>query len=402
MRLLFVTCAVPYPPLTGNGLIGLHHIRYLAAHHTVDLISFKRRKNPNELADLTRWCNNIELVDQSPRWRVLINMLIGLTRDEPLGVFRYKSSKMTRVVNWRLTNAAYDVVLYQGLQTSQYLPNWYHGTTGSVLEDPPALTSQRLLPLCPWYARPLAWNRIGRQKRYEGRYAGRFDRVILVNEDDAINYKNIHNEASLDWVPVGIDTNAFSLSHEIRRRDGMIVISGNMQRRPNVEGVRYFCKKVFPLICERVPSATLWLVGANPARSIREFSRDSRIRVTGFVPDVRDYLQQAMVSVCPIQLRIGTQTKILEALACGTPVVTSRAGNHGIRGVSGEHLFVADEPAEFASRVVSLLRGERWSEFSLNGRRLVEDNFTWEKSGAKLEQILEQLVATTRRDLIRQ
>jgi glycosyltransferase involved in cell wall biosynthesis len=400
MRLLVVTFSVPYPPLTGNGLIGLHHIRHLAAHHTLDLISFKRSDNSNELADLPGLCNNIELIERPPRWRVLTNLLIGVTRDAPLGVFRFRSDKMTSAVNWRLTNGAYDVVVYQGLQMSQYLPNWYQGASVSILEDPPALRSQRMLPLCPWYVRPLIWSRIGRQKRYERRYAGRFDRVILVNKDDSVDYKSTHKEATLDWVPAGIDINAFGPSHEIPRRDSMIVISGNMQSRPNVEGVRYFCRKVFPLICERVPSATLWLVGANPVRAIRELKKDPRIKITGFVPDVRQYLQQATVSVCPVQLKIGIQTKILEALACGTPVVTSSAGNHGICGISGEHLYVADEPTEFADRVVSLLRRERWSYFSLNGRRLVEDHFTWEKSALKLEQILEQLVATSKRDLV--
>jgi len=402
MRLLFVAFYVPYPPLTGNGLPGLHHIRHLATRHTVDLIAFKRMNNPNELADLPRCCNSIELIEPPPRWRAFTNVLIGATQDAPLGVFRSRSAKMTSVVNWRLTTAAYDVVVYQGLQMAQHVPNWHQGASVWILEDPPALTSQRMLPMCPWYVRPLFWSRAGRLKRYEGRYAGRFDRVILVNEDDCKKYKSTHKEAKLDWVPVGIDINAFSPSHEIPRQDAMIVISGNMQRRPNVEGVRYFCREVFPLICARVPSATLWLVGAKPVRAIRELNRDSRIKVTGFVPDVRHYLRQATVSVCPVQLRIGTQTKVLEALACGTPVVTSSAGNHGIRGVSGEHLYVADEPAEFADRVVSLLRRERWSEFSLNGRRLVEDNFTWEKSAVKLEQILEQLVATSRSELVHQ
>ena len=182
----------------------------------------------------------------------------------------------------------------------------------------------------------------------------------------------------------------------------MIVITGNMFHTPTVDAVEFFCNKVFPLICKREPSVTLWLVGDSPVRRVRKWTRNSRIKVTGFVPDIRNYLRQAMVSVCPIRLRIGTQTKILEALACGTPVVTSSAGNHGIGAVSGEHLYVADDPVDFADKTVALLRGERWSEFSRNGRRFVEDNFTWEKSVMKLEQILEQLVATTRKDLVRQ
>jgi len=87
-------------------------------------------------------------------------------------------------------------------------------------------------------------------------------------------------------------------------------------------------------------------------------------------------------------------------LACGVPVVTSSAGNHGIGATSGEHLYVADDPAEFADKIVALLKGEKWSELSQSGRRFVENNFTWAKSALKLEQILEHLITPTINDLV--
>ena len=251
----------------------------------------------------------------------------------------------------------------------------------------------------PWYARALVRRMIGRHNRYERQQASRFDRIIFVNGQDCRDYQGVLSNAKLDWVSSGIDEGACCSSEEIPRRDGMIVITGTMNHRPNVDGIEYFCREVFPLICKRQPSATLWLIGTNPVRSVRKWSRNPRIKVTGYVPDLRPYLRQAMVSVCPIRLRIGNQNKILEALACGTPVVTTSAGNHGFGGVSGEHLYVADDPLEFAGKVVALLKGERWSELSQNGRRFALENFSWEKSTAKLEQILEQLVAMSRRDV---
>ena len=98
------------------------------------------------------------------------------------------------------------------------------------------------------------------------------------------------------------------------------------------------------------------------------------------------------MSVCPVRLRIGAQTKILEALACGTPVVTTSAGNYGIGAVPGQHLHVADDPEEFADRVVSLLSAEKWNELSHGGQGFVRDNFSWENSTAKLEQIMKRLM----------
>ena len=95
-----------------------------------------------------------------------------------------------------------------------------------------------------------------------------------------------------------------------------------------------------------------------------------------------------MVSVCPIRLGVGTQTKVLEAMSMGTPVVTTSDGNHGISGVSGVDLFVADSPTEIADRVVNLLRGNNWDKLSYNGRKFVTENFNWDLCSNKFESIL--------------
>ncbi len=380
-------------------MIALNHIRQLASqHHTIDLICFKSRKNPTDLGDLPHCCNRIDLIDRPPRPRVLLNMLAGLIRDPHREVSRVRSAEMTRAVDRKLNEEKYDVVLFQLLQMAQFKPSGYQGRSMWCLEDPPVLKSWRSLPLCRWREKPLAWISAKRLKNYEAAHAVTFDRVILVNREDARDYKTLLNQDNVDWVPSGIDVDSFRPSAAISRREGMIVITGNMFHPPNVDGVEYFCREIFPLVCQRVPAATLWLVGAGPVSSIRKLTSDPRITVTGFVPDIRPYLQEAMVSACPIRLKIGTQTKVLEALACGTPVVTTPEGNHGIEATSGEHLYVARNPADFADQVVRLLATKVWSSISEKGRQFVEANFAWEKSAGKLEKILDELAADTTLD----
>ena len=270
MKVLIITYALPYPPLTGSALIALHHIKHLAAHHTVDLVSFKSRKNPDQLADLPRWCNSIELVDRPPHWRVLINMVMGIVRDPHPVVSRAKSGEMSKVVDRRLADARYDVVLFQ-MPMAQFRPNHYPGPTIWNLEEPQALKTQRMLPISSWYSRPWDWIRINRLKRWEKSQASLFDRVTVVNREDSREYESIVG-ARLDWVPSGIDADVFRPSPDIPRRDGMIVITGNMFHPPNINAVEFFCEEVFPLICKLVPSATLWLVGDRPARRVRKWA----------------------------------------------------------------------------------------------------------------------------------
>jgi polysaccharide biosynthesis protein PslH len=400
MRLLYLTPFVPYPPVTGSSMIALNHIEQLSLRHTVDLISFRNRENPEALGTLPRWCHDIQLVNRPPRWRSLLNTLTGVVRYIPIGVAAFGSEEMAALVSRRLAEVKYDAVIFQLAEMAQFQPDWFQGPSIWSLEDPPVLKYQRMLPLYPWYTKPLVWDRIARRQRYEKHRAGRFDCVVFVNEQDSRDYRNILPDADLDWVPSGIDVDAFRSAEEVARCRGMIVMTGNMFHRPNVDAVEYFCREVFPLICKRVQTATLWLVGARPVSAVRKWAKNSRIRITGFVPDISLYLSQAEVSVCPVRLRIGTQTKILEALACGTPVVTSSAGNHGIGAVSGEHLYVADDPADFADKVAGLLSGERWSELSQNGRRFVAQNFSWEKSTAKLEQVLGRFVGARTLDTV--
>jgi len=390
MKLLFVTPTYPYPPRTGNELIAFHHIKYLAPRHLIDLLSLTNG-NTSDRGELADWCNHIEMVALAP-WLSRLNQGVGLVADLPWQVAYYRSAKMAQMVNRKLANNTYDVVLFQLTLMAHYLPDRYPGATILSMEDPQVLKSQRWLTWESGFRRLLTRSRIAHLKRYELRHAPRFDRVLLLNESDVLDYRSLLPGAKLDWVPHGIDVDAFCPSAVVPRREGMIVITGNMYHPPNVDGIDYFCREIFPLIRRRVPSASLWLVGARPAAAVRKWAKDPQIKVTGFVPDIRPYLRQAMVSICPVRLKIGTQTKILEALACGTPVVTTSAGNNGVAAISGEQLYVADTPDKLAERVVELLNGNRWEALSQNGRRFVIENFTWEKSVTKLEKILSEVL----------
>jgi glycosyltransferase involved in cell wall biosynthesis len=391
MKLLYVTPSIPYPPLTGNRMIALNHIRMLGRRHEVDLISFGESE---ELGDLRRYCRDIVLVEQPAKWRSWMNMVNNLPERIPFGVARLRSAEMGRTVERSLRRVAYDAVIFQLSEMAAYRPDWFSGAAIWSLEDPPSLKYMRLLPYYPWYSRTIVKERIHRWRKFEKQQSRRFDCILFVNEEDAKDYRAAVPEARVDWVPSAIEAHTFQPPRGIRRREGMIVITGNMFHKPNIDAVDYFCSDIFPRVCQQVEAAHLWIVGSHPAAAVRKWAVHPRITVTGYVANMQEYLWQARVSVCPVRLRIGTQTKVLEALASGTPVVTSPAGNHGIAGVSGEHLFVADDPEEFSDRIVSLLKGYRWHEFSETGRRFVEQNFTWEKSTASLERILESLIGS--------
>ncbi|MBN1221230.1 MAG: glycosyltransferase [Anaerolineae bacterium] len=398
MKILFVTPNLPAKQ-SGSALIAYNYLKYLARNHSVDLISFCHKGNISS-TDLMNWCNQIELLDHPPRWEVILKMGLGLITDWPLPVSHYATPKAKKLINHYLYKNDYDVVIFQLTEMAQFKPQRYKGGAILSLENPRVVEYERMASIrrFSWYTRLWTDYERKRLRRYEQRHGRQFHRVLLINPSDIQDYQHLYTGINFDWVPYGIDTDFFSPISQIRQ-EGMIVITGNMNHPPNVDGVEYFCEHIFPIIRQQVPSANLWIIGANPVPAITRCAKNEQINVTGFVPDVRSYLSRAMVSVCPIRLKLGSQTKVLEALACGTPVVTTSAGNVGIGATSGKHLYVTDTPMEFADRVISLLNHENWGVISQYGRQFVVDHLAWEKCVIRLENILYQVIEETNAQL---
>lgn len=392
MKVLVITPSHVYPPVKGYQVMLCRHIEQLAARHSIDIIAFGDAAGKVSGIDpIKALCSSVEIIPL-PKWKIVFNLLRGLFSIEPLQVCLYRSKAMTEAVENRLRSSNYDAVVCQLTRTVQFLPQWYLGITLLNMVDPLVLNYSRSLVWQPWYLRTALKHEIARLRRYESRQTSRFERVLLISQADVLDYQALLREVNFEQVAYGIDTEYFQPDASIGRVPGMVVISGNMGYAPNVDGVKYFCREIFPLILARMPNAHLWLVGVRPSPAIKKLGNSKNVTVTGYVDDVRYYLHRAMVSVCPIRLNVGTQTKVLEALATGTPVVTTSAGNQGVGGESGCHLYVADSPLEISDHVVSLLSGDRGDVLSKNGRKFVQDNFQWTKSAEKLESILNELV----------
>jgi glycosyltransferase involved in cell wall biosynthesis len=153
----------------------------------------------------------------------------------------------------------------------------------------------------------------------------------------------------------------------------------------------YFLRAVFPFILAKKPRAKLCIVGPNPPRQARELGTGD-VTITGYVPDIRPYLARAAVAVCPMRLAVGTQNKIIEAMAMGVPVVSTSPGCTGLEVSAEEHLLVADEPAVFAERVVEVMEDSQLqARLARNGRGYVESHHDWKSIVRQLETIHAQV-----------
>jgi glycosyltransferase involved in cell wall biosynthesis len=151
---------------------------------------------------------------------------------------------------------------------------------------------------------------------------------------------------------------------------------GHFGHRPNVDGVVYFLKEVFPLVRRFIPGVKVFIAGAKPPTEIQGLAAGD-VDVMGYVPDIEPFFNGARVFVAPLRFGAGMKGKIGDALSYGLPVVTTSIGAEGMGVRHGQEAMIADEPAVFAEAVVDVYRdAELWQRLSDNGCIHVERNFS--------------------------
>ena len=385
LRLLVVTTELSSPPRTGSDVVALNTLQVLAGRHELHLVALVNDEPPRLPPGLF---TSTQFVRRS-LGRV-VRLARGVVTRRPFMVALGESAEMNRAVDARLRQTPFDAVVLFEWSAIQYCPPRIHPRVVANIEDPPTLKLERKQGLAvyrPWErARMVVSERLNRD--YERRVLPGLGVVSVLSEDDA-EAMRAAGHLNVRWLPYGVTAQPASrVGGFATRRPGTLVITGNMFHLPNVDGVLWFLDEVFPLVLRAAPHARLDLVGADPDWRITEAARafGERVRVTGRVPDLGVFLKEAVVSVCPVRLRIGVQTKVLEALACGTPVVSTEEGNSGVRGTPGVHLHVASEAEQQAARIVELLRGEGWERLSREGHAFAASQFTWARSAAVLEE----------------
>jgi glycosyltransferase involved in cell wall biosynthesis len=169
-----------------------------------------------------------------------------------------------------------------------------------------------------------------------------------------------------------------------------VVFVGSMDWLPNSDGVNYFVREILPLIWQRQPDCTLAIVGRSPSPAMQVLAtQDSRIQVTGTVPDVRSWLWGAKLSIVPLRIGGGTRLKIYEAMASGTATVSTSIGAEGLDVAHPANIRLADTPHDFAGQCLKLLNdaGQRQSVAS-EALRMVTSRFSWDVVTAEFEKLL--------------
>lgn len=393
MRLLVTAPRFPWPLDKGDRLTVYKLVQHFSRAHSVALVCFlEPGQDPEWVRRLDGVVERLEVV-RLRRAGAYGRTALGLASRRPLQVHYYRSPAMARRLRVVMDEFRPDLVYAHTIRMAEYLAGERPGPGILAMQISMALNYARL---AGHTGNPLRWGayrlEAGRARRYEPRIAARFDRCLLISETDAAALGS-PRPANVLLNPHGVDFEYFTPAPGAESEEHRLVFTGNMAYPPNADAVQWFVAAILPLVRRAVPGVRLAVVGADPSSRVRALAADPAVEVTGRVPDLRPYLERAMVGIAPLRIGAGLQNKVLEGMSMGLAMVVTSIANEGIGAVPGEEVMVADDPAAFAAAVVRLLQdpGLRRA-LGDRARRAIEQHWSWEAHFADLERVMLSLV----------
>ena len=435
MRILYI---VPYTP----SLIRVRPyqlIRSLARRgHHVDLLALWSSSEEEEiLRQMERENANVKVrARRLPPWRPAWNCLLALPSRTPLqAAFSFEPGLMVEVER-ALREDSFDVVHVEhlrgslfGLKVRALLAENGRNGGGNRAPIPVVwdsvdcishLFTQAREQSCRLKSRLITRLELPRTRPFEGWLVTQFDQTLASSALDGLSLQQLAREQQRDAadapgvsvLPNGVDLDYFRPPSGMRD-PATIVFAGKMSYHANVTAASYLVQEIMPRVWQQRPDVKVVIAGKNPPRSFVSLASATQARclaahraalpngggieVTGAVPDLRPYLHRATLSAAPLVYGAGIQNKVLEAMACATPVIATARAVSALAAQNGRDVIVADQPDAFAHAVIALLADvSRRTAISLAGRAFVQAHHDWHQIGGQLESTYERAIAAVR------
>jgi glycosyltransferase involved in cell wall biosynthesis len=402
LRVVLVDEELPYPPTSGKRIRTLNLTLRLAQRHRLTYVCHRNADAEEARIAAAFFAENgIEtvVVDRAvppksgPRFylRLAANLLSPL----PYSVATHTSRALRRALADEAALEPVDVWHCEWTPYAEALRGIAGDRRVVIAHNVESVIWQRYYetetnPLRRWY--------IGRQwrkfRRFERRVLGEVERTVAVSAVDARRFRDEFGVRRVEVVENGVDT-AYFQPQARRRASNRLLFLGSLDWRPNLDGVQLLLERVFPAVRVAEPSARLCLVGRNPPEGLRrQIAGMAGVELHGSVPDVRPFLADCGMLVVPLRIGGGSRLKILEALASGTPVVSTRIGAEGLRLEAGRDLTVVEDVDDLAGALISAIRNpELLDEQAERGREKVLEQYDWDRLAGQLEQVWMQCAA---------
>lgn len=392
MKILLLT---PTPPDHLHRIRALQILKALAREHSVSVLTFARNNQDLEKCEAIReYCEAVHTVPFSLP-RALINCALALPTPLPLRVAYQRSPAMRRKLSELVQKEKFDLIYVKRKRMAQYV--WQMNSPRRILDltDAVALYYKRSLETVNWLRFPIHYEEYITIRRYEPKIAQHFDRAVVCSQVDA-DY--LENEAgrqldNLRVIPNVVDTDFYrSHSPPPAAQKPVLLFSGLMDKHVNVDAARYLVEEIFPAIRNRCPDVCLYIVGPHPVPEVRAMERVPGVIVTGYVDDLRSYIEKASVVLCPVKVGAGTRNKILQAMSMQRPVVSTPLGAEGLSYEPDRDLLIASDAATFAEQTLRLLDDpDLIASLAARGRSLVQQRYSIDVLASSLADLFAEI-----------
>ena len=385
MKILFVSAVLPYPLYSGGQVRIYNLLKQLSRSHKITLFSFIRSEEERTYESKLSFLASVHMVYRgralTPRY------LTKIFSKYPLLLETYNNEKMRQLLFTELKNNQYDLIHIEPYYVFPSIPDVSiplvvaeHNIEHSVYE-----ANAKTFPFS--LVRPILAADARKVRVWEERVWKKATALVAVSEDDAKCIRSITN-CKVSVVPNGVDIQSFPfVQHSFNMASPTFLFVGNFLWAPNKEALVTLLKNIWPAISKKFPTATLTIVGKQFPKSMESYVQKNVI-VQQDLLNIHDAFISHDVLLAPMGIGGGTKFKILEAMASGTAVITTRAGYMGIQAKAGEHIVEANVTEDFVKAVTSLYANpQRTLVMTRAARLLVEKLYDWRVIAKSLDEV---------------
>ncbi len=388
MKILVVSSYLPYPLIDGGKIRLFNILKILSENHEITLICEKRsNQTQKDIAEVSKICKKVIYVERPKAWSIS-NVSKSLLTLDPLLTITHSSREMKSKISQELKNENYDLIHIETFYVMQNLPKTSipivlaeHNIEYQVYEKYASKASILIRP-------GLKFD-IFKLKRREIQAWKRASKVVSVSPKEQ---KLIGPKTGL--VSNGVDLNRFKfVKKNLNKKEKKVLFIGNFSWVQNRDSVAFIIRNIWPKIILKNENYKLWIVGKKIPDSLKVLSDKSIIFDENAPSETELIFQEADLLLSPIRVGGGTNFKILESMAVGTPVITSFLGNEGLSAQNMSEILIAEKPEEYARLSSQILNDNYlYEKITRNARTFIEENYDWVKITQKLESIYKEVV----------
>lgn len=394
MKILMLTPYLPYPLLSGGQIRTFNLLKQLADKHEITLFALiKDRAEKEYISKIETYCKEVRVFKRSKRPFTPRNIFKTAFSSYPFLVMRNHVTQAVKAIKEELSNNDYDLI---HAETFYMMPHLPHTRIPTILAEQTIeyLGYESYAKRTPWPIKQLLQIDINKIKKWERHYWRETDRLIVMSDQDK-HYiqKFVKEPQKIEVVANGVDINWFDQKQRRLPSKPTILYVGTFKWLPNIEAVEFLVEEVWPHIKRLIPQAQLKIVGNAPTNKILSYRQSAQdVIVTGRVADIRDAFKQSHVLVAPVFSGKGTRYKILEAMACGTPIVASHIAVEGLNIDHKKQALISNNPQKMAQYTAQIVQDQSlWSQLSNQGYEFVKNYYDWPLIAQKLDVIYQSM-----------